>query len=86
MPYVDQPMAKNVFIRTFDKTVDESLLDWHRDYNDRTVRIIKGIGWKLQFDDNMPMDLLEGNFYYIPKNVYHRIIKGNSDLILEIAE
>jgi quercetin dioxygenase-like cupin family protein len=85
-PYNDERISKNVFVRTFSTQVDESLLEWHRDHADRTVRVVSGAGWRLQFDDELPIELLEENFYYIPKNHYHRIIKGTTDLVLEIAE
>jgi len=34
----------------------------------------------------MPFELSEGSSYIIPKYTYHRVIKGNNNLILNIKE
>jgi hypothetical protein len=36
-------------------------------------------------DNQMPKSLTEGKEYFIPKGVYHRVIKGNGDLKVEIT-
>jgi len=35
-------------------------------------------------DDELPIDLKPGDVTYIPKGVYHRIKRGNSDLKIKI--
>jgi len=47
---------------------------------------MEGSGWLLQLDNKLPIDLLEGHSYTINKMEYHRIIKGDSTLILRITE
>jgi hypothetical protein len=54
------------------------------DREDRLVKVIEGKSWKLQIDNTLPVELEVGKEYYIPKMTFHRIIKGDSDLILEI--
>ena len=85
-PYVEHSITKSKRIRTFPETVWEDDLVWHRDREDRTVKVISSDGWKLQMDNELPKDLVMGDIHFIPKKVYHRIIKGVNDLIVEIVE
>ena len=47
----------NYFIREFSSNLTSFELVWHRDRTSRTVHILKGQGWKLQFDDKLPEEL-----------------------------
>jgi hypothetical protein len=40
----------------------------------------------IQFDDELPEVLEEGKEFFIPKGLYHRVIKGNADLVVLIEE
>lgn len=71
-------------IRTFQSSVDADELKWHFDNEDRKIEVLKSDGWMLQMDDELPKPLIEGEFYYIPKGVYHRAIKGSGDLVVKI--
>ena len=73
-------------IRTFKKDVQDIELVWHRDREDREVRIIKGNDWKFQREDCLPILLHEGDVVQIKKEEWHRIIKGSTDLIVEIRK
>lgn len=84
-PY-KQIHLKEYILREFDESVDESELIWHRDKKDRTIRVKGGQGWQLQLDNELPKDLVIGEQYTIPKEEYHRVIKGEDNLILEIFE
>ena len=59
---------------------------WHRDREDRDVTVLEGSGWQLQMDNRLPVYLTPGKTYHIPRNTYHRVIKGNTDLLVEIKE
>jgi hypothetical protein len=86
-PYTDQPAAdQNKFIREFKYTVDSSELVWHRDRADRIVKVISGTGWYIQMDNKLPALLVSGVSYHIPRETYHRILKGTDSLVLEIEE
>jgi hypothetical protein len=56
---------------------------WHRDLKNRSVKLIKGSGWKIQLENSLPSDFEE---ITIPKLVWHRVIKGSEDLVVEIKE
>ena len=72
--------------RTFFESVDDNELVWHRDRKDRHVRVIESDGWELQSDNELPVKLEVGKVYFIKAMQYHRILKGNGNLVLEIRE
>ena len=84
-PYIDIPIWKNIRIRTFIRP-DDSQLVWHRDKADRLCVVLYGKDWKYQADNKLPVELKFGDNIVIRKNVYHRIIKGASILVLLIKE
>ena len=84
-PY-KQIQHKNHIVRTFDMNIDLSSLVWHRDKKDRVVEIVKGSGWKFQMDNKVPIELKEGMRLEIPKETFHRVIKGKTPLTIKIIE
>lgn len=88
-PYTDTEYTQHgtgvkYIIRTFSNSVDEDELVWHRDHSSRSVHVLSGSGWKLQKDDKLPQPLEMGKDYFILKNQYHRLLKGEEDLVLRI--
>ena len=79
MPYID-----NSNIRTFSKDVNAMDLIWHMDDEDRNIEVLEGKGWKFQRDDELPLDLKEGSRIFIPRHQVHRVIKGETDLKIQI--
>lgn len=73
-------------IRTFDENVDGHELVWHRDKRDRVVRVLEGNGWWFQMDNSLPLELKVGTEVEIPKETYHRVIKGDTPLKIKITE
>tara|TARA_B100000674_G_scaffold252377_1_gene208132 strand:+ start:581 stop:871 length:291 start_codon:yes stop_codon:yes gene_type:complete len=82
----DNVGVKKTFTRVFKESVKKDQLLWHKDRKDRKVKVVYGTGWKLQYDNQLPIELLVGQNYYINKNEFHRLHKGNSELKLEIKE
>jgi quercetin dioxygenase-like cupin family protein len=72
--------------RTFDESIDDHELKWHFDAKDRKVKILESDGWQIQMDNQLPKILSEGDTLFIPKGVYHRVIKGNGKLVILIKE
>lgn len=72
--------------RTFLPDVDDEELKWHQDLNDRKVTVIEDGGWSFQMEDDLPNKLSSAEQFYIPKFVWHRVIKGKGNLIVEIEE
>lgn len=84
-PY-KQTINGNKILREFAQDTDSHELVWHRDKKDRIVRVIEGKEWKFQFDNMLPIVLHEGQEIFIPKETFHRVIKGNGNLKIEITE
>ena len=80
-----QEIIDNIRIRTFDENVDDEELKWHRDRENRLVEILESDNWYLQMDNELPIKLIVGEKYFIPEGVYHRVIKGNSNLKVKIT-
>lgn len=85
-PYEDTIIEDGAFIRTFDKNLNEEELIWHRDKKDREIAVLSGGGWQLQMDNKLPEELKVGKLYFINKEEYHRLIKGNGTLRIKIWE
>jgi hypothetical protein len=82
----DQKIVENKLIRTFRPDVEEEELKWHQDLRDRKVTVIEDGGWHFQMEDCLPNKLSVAEQIFIPKFVWHRVIKGNGNLIVEIIE
>ena len=81
-----QTSRSGLLVREFSADTDSGELVWHRDRTDRYVTVRSGKGWMLQLENELPRELKKGNIYFIPKSTYHRVIKGESSLIVEIKE
>lgn len=84
-PYTQ--IEKNEFIiRTFDNNTEEHEFVWHRDKSNRIVIPLDCQGWKFQFDNELPQKIKPFSPIIISKNMYHRVIKGDSILKIYILE
>ena len=81
-PYTDIEVTDTYIIREFNENIDPIELIWHRDDESRTLEIIGKTDWKIQLDNNLPTSLNESIF--IPRHLYHRVIKGTGTLKLKI--
>ena len=70
-------------IRKFKKDVQDDELVWHRDKEDRYVQAMHDNDWSFQLDNDIPRKLLKDKLF-IPKETYHRLIKGTGDLVVKI--
>jgi len=86
MVYSQENLGKDKFRRVFTENVESDELIWHRDREDRKVFVESGNDWMLQMDNELPQVLQEGQTYFIPKMIYHRVIKGSGDLKIIIDE
>jgi hypothetical protein len=85
-PYKDTQTSEDTKIRIFDENIDPIELMWHRDLKSRKVTILEGKGWSYQQEDQLPQTLYPGDHIFIPALEYHRIIKGTTDLKIQIEE
>lgn len=84
VPYSEQ--AKNGYtIREFLDSTPSIELVWHRDKEDRIVKALHKTDWKFQIDNDIPRILTEKELF-IPKETYHRLIKGTGNLKVKIVK
>jgi hypothetical protein len=81
-PYIDHEVTDEYIIREFTENVDPRELMWHRDHEDRWVEVLHETNWQFQHDNSLPININEG--FSIPKNEWHRLIKGTGSLKVKI--
>ncbi len=81
-PYKDLEVTDFYVIREFSEDIDPIELLWHRDNEDRIVEIIGETDWQFQLEDNLPTSI--NSPIFIPRGMYHRVIKGTGDLKVKI--
>jgi hypothetical protein len=86
MIYSQKNISSNKFERVFSSDVPETELKWHRDKENRLVEVLKDTDWYFQMDNELPIPLKKGVKFEIPKETYHRVIKGTGDLKILIEE
>lgn len=84
LPFEESKITDTSYIRTFYENVDSGDLHWHRDHEDRIIESTHETDWTFQIDNEFPQKLNKEIF--IPKGVYHRLIKGSGDLILKVEK
>jgi len=84
LPFNEEEISKAVYLRTFYENVESGDLTWHRDREDRYIEPTHETNWAFQIDNELPQNIDKKIF--IPKGVYHRLIKGKGDLILKIEK
>jgi hypothetical protein len=52
-PYRDGNKTNNTWVREFEPNTDSHELVWHRDKNDRAVKVLEGEGWVFQMDEQL---------------------------------
>jgi hypothetical protein len=81
-PYTEE--EKGIYrFREFDQNISEEELVWHRDEEDRIVEAVEPTDWLFQFDNELPQPI---TWIFIPKGVYHRVIKGSGTLKIKIKD
>lgn len=84
LPFIETKISDNTFIREFNQDTDPGEFMWHRDREDRIIESISETDWLFQIDDEIPKKI-DGEIF-IPKGVYHRIIKGTGNLKIKLQK
>ena len=84
LPFQENKISDNTFIRLFSQNTDSGEFMWHRDREDRIIESIEPTDWKIQIDNELPK-VIEGEVF-IPMGVYHRLIKGTNDLKIKLVK
>lgn len=86
-PYRDlRETNKKSFIREFLVNLADDEFIWHQDKVDRLVEVVAGTGWKFQYDNKVPFELEKGMTILVKAYNFHRVIKGDTNLIVKITE
>jgi len=83
LPFKEE-LIDNIYYRTFKENINDDLLVWHRDREDRIIESLDTTDWKIQIDNELPKVIIDRIF--IPMGVYHRLIKGTNDLRLKVVK
>lgn len=70
-------------IREFLEETSSFEFVWHRDKEDRYVQALHDTDWLFQLDNDIPRKFGKEKLF-IPKETYHRLIKGTGDLKVKI--
>lgn len=84
LPFIEEKIGDNIYIRTFKQETDSEDFMWHRDKEDRIIEPIEETNWGFQLDNELPK-MIQGKIY-IPKGVFHRLIKGDNDLKIRLTK
>lgn len=84
LPYKETKISNNTFIREFTQETDSGEFMWHRDYEDRIIESIEDTNWMIQIDNELPK-VISGEIF-IPKGVFHRLIKGSDNLKIRLQK
>lgn len=84
LPYKEDKISENTFIREFKVDTDSSEYIWHKDREDRVIESIGDTDWLIQMDNQLPKKI-EGKIF-IPKETFHRVIKGERDLKIKLIK
>ena len=84
--FEDFKITTHTWVRKFSKDLNPSDLKWHCDESDRIIFAINENDWEFQFDNELPIKLPVNEKIQITKDLWHRSIKGSTDLVLFIQE
>lgn len=83
-PFKENQIGESTFIREFSQNTNSEELIWHRDKEDRIIESVDKTNWMIQLDNELPK-LIEGEIF-IPKETFHRLIKGDGDLKIKLLK
>lgn len=84
LPFIEEKISDNIFIREFKQETDSGEFMWHRDREDRIIESLEETDWMIQIDNELPKKI-EGEIF-IPMGIYHRLIKGTGDLKIKLIK
>ena len=89
VPYSEESLGNNLYLRTFSENTPDTELKWHWDEEDRTISLVhigqvQETDWMFQMDNELPKKIEESIF--IPAGKWHRLIRGTRNLTLRIEK
>ena len=84
LPFKEEIISNNTFIREFKQDTDSGDFMWHRDHENRIIESIGETDWMIQIDNELPKQI--SGEVFIPMGIYHRVIKGTGDLKIKLIK
>jgi hypothetical protein len=84
LPFQENKLNDNTFIREFKQDTDSGDFMWHRDHENRIIESIGETDWMIQIDNELPKQI--SGEVFIPMGIYHRVIKGTGDLKIKLIK
>jgi hypothetical protein len=84
LPFQENKLSDNIFIREFKQDTDSGDFMWHRDHENRIIESIGETDWMIQIDNELPKPI--SGVVFIPMGIYHRVIKGTGDLKIKLKK
>ena len=84
LPFQENKLNDNTFIREFKQDTDSGDFMWHRDHENRIIESIGETDWMIQIDNELPKQI--SGEVFIPMGIYHRLIKGTNDLKIKLIK
>ncbi len=84
LPFQENKLSDNTFIREFKQDTDSGDFMWHRDHENRIIESIGETDWMIQIDNELPKQI--SGEVFIPMGIYHRVIKGTGDLKIKLIK
>ena len=81
-PYTEE-IKDGYVLREFLESTPSFEFVWHRDKEDRVIQATHDNDWLFQLDNEIPQRI-DKNKLFIPRETYHRLIKGKGNLVLKI--
>ena len=86
LPFQEEGESGGWIIRRFSAEVNPEELRWHRDGEDREIRVMESDGWALQKDNALPQELRKNESHSVRKGEWHRLLRGSGELVLRIKK
>lgn len=86
-PFKQIDLSDNKVIRTFSSKTNQEDFSWHKDHQDREIKILDcGDNWKIQFENSLPQNIKKDDVIHIKAKEWHRVIKGTGNLVIKIIK
>jgi len=76
IPYNSSDVSQKQWVHGFT--------NYHMDREERKITVISGTGWKFQYEGESQINMTKDLVITIPAMKSHKIIKGTTDLVVDI--
>ena len=79
-------ITHNCFFKEFNLNDDDEELEYHLDNTSRFVKVLNSSGWMFQFQNCEAQKMTKGMVIHISKKIKHKMIKGTTNLSVQVLE